>query len=68
MITMVRFDVKGTTIEESNGDFVLFTDVQELTSSTVGFVGNLIDQVAEGSLSKSDALNALQVMFKLFLS
>lgn len=68
MITMMRFDVKGTTFEESNGDFVLFTDVQELTSSTVGFVSNLIDQVAEGRLSKSDALNALQVMFKLFLS
>jgi hypothetical protein len=65
---MERFDVKGAAVQEANGDFVLFTDVQELTVSTVGFVENLLDQVAEGALSKQDALNALQVMFKLCLS
>jgi hypothetical protein len=47
---------------------VLFTDVQELTTSTVGFVENLLDQVLEGALSKQEALNALQVMLKLCLS
>lgn len=65
---MVRFDVKGTAFEESNGDFVLFTDVQELTTSTVGFVENLLDQVLEGAFSKQEALNTLQVMLKLCLS
>lgn len=65
---MERFDVKGAAVQAANGDFVLFTDVQELTVSTVGFVENLLDQVAEGALSKQDALNALQVMFKLCLS
>ena len=65
---MQRFDAKGVAVQQANGDFVLFTDVQELTSSTVGFVENLLDQVAEGELSKQDALNALRVMFKLCLS
>jgi hypothetical protein len=65
---MVRFDAKGSAVEEANGDFVLFTDVQELTTSTVGFVENLLDQVLEGALSKQEALNALQVMLKLCLS
>jgi hypothetical protein len=68
MITMVRFDAKGYAVQEANGDFVLFNDVQELTSSTTEFVNNLLEQVAEGALSKQEALNALQVMFKLCLS
>jgi hypothetical protein len=65
---MERFDAKGAAVLEADGDFVLFTEVQELTSSTVGFVEKLLDQVAEGALSKQDALIALQVMFKFCLS
>jgi hypothetical protein len=65
---MVRFDAKGYAVQEANGDFVLFNDVQELTSNTIEFANKLLEQVAEGALSKQEALNALQVMFKLCLS
>ena len=68
MILMVRFDAKGYAVQEANGDFVLFNEVQELTSSTTEFVNNLLEQVTEGTLSKQEALNALKVMFKLSLS
>jgi len=68
MILMVRFYAKGYAVQEANGDFVLFNEVQELTSSTTEFVNNLLEQVTEGTLSKQEALNALKVMFKLCLS
>lgn len=68
MTIMMKFNIKGTVEPASNGGFVLFSDTQELSVSTMGFVENLLDQVTAGKLSKHDALNALQVMFKLCLS
>lgn len=65
---MMRFEGNSAIKPDASGDYVRFTDVHELCTSTVGFVENLLNLLEEGELTKSDAVSALKAMFRLSLS
>jgi hypothetical protein len=61
----MRYECATGVYQEARGEYVKFEDVKILCTSTIEFVTNLIDQLEADELTKTDAVNALEVMFKV---
>ncbi len=62
---MDRFNVHGQALQDSDGEFVRFSDVEEMRNSLNSFLTNLLDEVAENGLSKEQTLETLNAFFRL---
>ena len=61
---MIRYKASGVINQEPNGEFIYYDDVLKLRAETIEFVCVLLDKTTNGELSKSKALDALNVFFK----
>jgi hypothetical protein len=62
---MNRFNVQGQVQQDSDGEFVRFSDVEEMRDSLGNFLANLFDETTEHGLTKEQTLDALNVFFRI---
>lgn len=62
---MNRFSVQGQVQQDSDGEFVRFSDVEEMRDSLGNFLANLFDEATEHELTKEQTLDALNVFFRV---
>jgi len=62
---MNRFNVLGQVQQDSDGEFVRYSDVEERRDSLVNFLANLFDEATENGLTKELTLDALNVFFRI---
>ena len=65
---MNRFNVQGQVHQDREGEFVKFSEVEEMRDSLSAFFENLFDEATEQGLTKDQALGALNAFFKLTLA
>ena len=62
---MNRFNVLGQVQQDSDGEFVRYSDVEEMRDSLGNFLANLFDEATKNGLTKEQTLDALNVFFRI---